>query len=274
MRGLFTMGCLDLLMEKGITFDAAVGVSAGVTFGCNLKSGQKGRVLRYVTRYCRDWRFCSFRSLLLTGDLFGSDFCYTDIPFKLDPWDSEAWDANPMDFYVTATDTATGKAVFRKVVKASNRKEIEWFRASASMPIVSRPVKIGRWTLLDGGIADSIPLHFLEDKGMEKNVVILTQPIGFVKMPAKFMPAMRLLLARYPAVVRTMARRHEIYNLETAYARKRAQEGKAFIIAPPESLGIGHICHDPEELRRVYNIGRQTMEEKLPSLLKFLGQEE
>ncbi|MBQ8030373.1 MAG: patatin-like phospholipase family protein, partial [Butyrivibrio sp.] len=35
MRGMFTCGVLDVLMENNISFDVAVGVSAGATFGCN-----------------------------------------------------------------------------------------------------------------------------------------------------------------------------------------------------------------------------------------------
>ena len=80
MRGLFTAGVMDVLMENGIEFDATIGVSAGACFGCNYKSRQIGRVVRYATKYCNYWKFCSFRSWLVTGDVFGGQFCYYDIP--------------------------------------------------------------------------------------------------------------------------------------------------------------------------------------------------
>ena len=87
MRGMFTAGVIDVLMENGISFDGGVGVSAGAVFGCNLKSGQHGRVIRYNLKYCRDWRFASMRSLITTGTLYGAEFCYTEIPYKLDLFD-------------------------------------------------------------------------------------------------------------------------------------------------------------------------------------------
>ena len=84
MRGLFTAGVLDAWYQAGVRFDGIIGVSAGAVFGCNYKSGQPGRVLRYNKRFCREWRYCSWRSWLLTGDLFGAEFCYRDLPEKLD----------------------------------------------------------------------------------------------------------------------------------------------------------------------------------------------
>ena len=109
MRGLFTAGVIDVLLEKGLTnFDGAIGVSAGACFGCNIKSRQHGRTVRYNLRYCQDWRYASVRSLRETGDLYGSDFCYKQIPTVLDPFDTEAFVKNPMEFYVVATDLETG----------------------------------------------------------------------------------------------------------------------------------------------------------------------
>ena len=80
MRGMYTAGVTDVFMENNITFDGAIGVSAGAVFGCNLKSHQIGRVIRYNKKYCKDKRYKSIRSLLRTGDLFGVSFCYHDIP--------------------------------------------------------------------------------------------------------------------------------------------------------------------------------------------------
>ena len=111
MRGMFTAGVLDVMMEHDITFDGAVGVSAGATFGCNIKSKQIGRVIRYNKAYCKDWRYGSIRSMLLTGDLYNSKFCYNTIPYQLDLFDLKTYRANPMHFYVVTTDMSTGKDV-------------------------------------------------------------------------------------------------------------------------------------------------------------------
>ena len=115
MRGLFSAGVMDVLMEHQIAFDGAIGVSAGAAFGCNYKSRQPGRVIRYNTEYARDPRYCSLRSLFKTGDLFGADFCYHELPNKLDPFDTEAFQQNPMEFYVVCTDVLTGEAVYQKM---------------------------------------------------------------------------------------------------------------------------------------------------------------
>ena len=157
MRGLFTAGVMDVFLENNITFDGAVGVSAGAAFGCNYKSKQIGRVLRYTTRFCNYWKFCSFRSWFLTGDVFGAKFCYYDIPMIHDVFDEETYKNNPMKFYVVATDINTGEAVYHDL-QSCEGDNMEWLRASASQPVFSRPVKIGGSKYLDGCMKDSIPL--------------------------------------------------------------------------------------------------------------------
>ena len=111
MRGMFTAGVLDVLMEHGLTTDGTIGVSAGAVFGCNFKSHQIGRVIRYNTEYCNDKRYASFRNLLRTGNLYSEDFCYHEVPEKLDPFDEEAFRASPMDFFVVCTDLHTGDEI-------------------------------------------------------------------------------------------------------------------------------------------------------------------
>ncbi len=180
MRALFTVGVTDVLMENGITFDGAIGVSAGAAFGCNYKSCQPGRAIRYNTRFAKDKRYCSMSSLIRTGDLFGADFCYKRIPRDLDKFDDEAYDNNPMEFYVVCTDIETGAPVY-KSCPVSDEVMLEYIRASASLPLISNIVEIDGKKLLDGGITDSIPLKCFESIGFDRNVVILTQPKDYVK---------------------------------------------------------------------------------------------
>ncbi len=269
MRGLFTAGVMDVMMEAGLRFDSIVGVSAGAAFGCNYKSGQIGRVLRYNTTYCRDWRYCSFRSLIKTGDLYGADFCYHELPEKLDLFDDEEFKADPAEFYCVCTDCVTGKAVYHKVLSAQYG-DLEWIRASASMPLVSRVVNIDGQELLDGGIADSIPLKFMEEQGCEKNLVVLTQPRDYVKKKNSLMPLMKLALKKYPKVLETMSKRHEVYNETLEYIRQQEAEGSVFVISPEAKLEIGRTEKDPEKMRAVYALGRKAAEKKLKELKKFL----
>ena len=273
MRGLFTAGVIDILMENDIKLDAAVGVSAGAAFGCNYKSGQIRRAIRYNTRFCKDKRYCSTLSLIKTGDLFGAEFCYHTIPEKLDIFDVEAFNASPVDFWVVCTDITTGKAVYHKCGPI-NYDELEWIRASASMPVAARIVEVGGYRLLDGGVSDSIPLKFMESRGCEKNVVVLTQPRDYVKKPASGMTLMKLKYGRkYPELVKAAENRHKMYNSELKYIQSAEQEGRAFVIAPPEALPVGHVEHDPDVMREVYRIGRRTAERCLDQLKAFLEEE-
>ena len=114
MRGMFTAGVLDVLMENGLVTDGAIGVSAGAVFGCNYKSHQIGRTIRYNTTYCKDKRYASFRNLLRTGNLYSENFCYHEVPEKLDPFDDKAFRESPMDYFVVCTDVRTGDPIYHK----------------------------------------------------------------------------------------------------------------------------------------------------------------
>ena len=153
MRGMFTAGVTDVMMEHGIEFDGAVGVSAGAAFGCNYKSRQIGRSIRYNKRFCNDRRYCGLRSLLLTGNIYNTDFAYREVPLHLDEFDFAAYAANPMEFWLVCTDIETGLPVYHRY-DGYHDHGFDWIRASASMPMVSRTVEIDGQKLLDGGISD------------------------------------------------------------------------------------------------------------------------
>lgn len=272
MRGLFTCGILDVFMEQGIEFAGAVGVSAGACFGCNIKSRQPGRVLRYNLRFAHDKRYCSVQSLIKTGNMYNADFCYRAIPDELDLFDYEALKKNPMEFYMAVTDIKTGKPVYPKLTDAC-QKELEWMRASASMPLVSKPVEIDGGLYLDGGMTDSVPLQFLESVGYKRNVVILTQPRDYVKSPNKLMWLMRILLRKYPNLLEAMANRHNMYNDETRYVFEQEKLGNVLVLCPEEPLGISRTEKDTSELQRVYDMGRKLAFERLDEIKKFLAGE-
>ena len=273
MRGLFSAGVADVLIEEGIAIDGIVGVSAGACFGCNVKSRQVGRTVRYNMKYCNDKRYCSFSNLLKTGDMFGVDFCYRQIPFELDPFDMETFRANPMEFYVVCTDVTSGKAIYKKCEKA-DENDLLYFRASASMPLVSRVVDTPDGKLLDGGVSDSIPLEFFESIGYSKNIVILTQPKGYKKSKNKLMPLIRWNLRKYPEMIKATKNRHHLYNRQTEYVFEAERCGRALVIAPPEKLPVGRIEHDPENIKKVYEIGRNAALERLDEIRKFIGEKE
>ena len=268
MRGMFTCGVMDVLMENSITFDGAAGISAGAVFGCNFKSGQIGRPVRYNKKYCRDPRYCSIRSLIRTGDLYGADFCYRELPDVLDPFDREAFARNPMAFYAGATDVKTGKCVFH-LCTDGGQTDMLWFRASASMPIVSKPVRIGDHSYLDGGIADAVPYAYMQQQGYNRNVIVLTQPKGYRKKQ-ETTPVMRILLRQLPKIWEAMEHRHEMYNRQMDELDRMEAEKAALVIRPPEDLKIGHTEKNPDELERVYRIGRKEAEKRLQEIRQWL----
>lgn len=255
MRGMFTCGVLDVLMENGISFDGAVGVSAGATFGCNIKSRQIGRALRYNKKYCKDKRYHSIRSLLTTGDIYNVPFCYDELPYKLDKWDIETFSKNPMEFYCVATDINTGKPVYHKC-ETGEKEDIIWIQASASMPLVSRPVEIDGGVYLDGGISDSIPLKFMEGLGYDKILVIETQPKDYVKGRQKYMTLVRWMLRKYPNMIKAMEERYLMYNEQKRYVREKEEKGEIEVIRPLAPLNISPVETDEKELERVYQLGR------------------
>ena len=270
MRGLFTAGVIDVMMKNNIVLDGLIGVSAGACFGCNYKSKQIGRSIRYNKKYCRHPRYCSFRSLFLTGDLFEANFCYHILPTELDPFDGQTFEQNPMEFYLVCTNVETGEAVYKKC-DVADFECFEWVRASASMPLVSRVVPIQGGKYLDGAIADSIPLQFFQSIGYEKNIVILTQPDGYVKEECDFMPLVRIALRKYPKCLELLEKRHIMYNDTLEYIRQQEKLGKTLVIRPENFLPIGRISHKPEKLQETYDIGCHIGEKWLPKIKEFLS---
>ncbi len=272
MRGLFTAGVMDVMMEQALRYDGIVGVSAGSSFGCNYKSHQPGRVLRYNMRFHDDPRYMGLRSLLTTGNLVGAEFSYHTLPLELDVFDSATFESDPTEFHVVCTDVDTGEPVYY-VMERVDYDSLEWLRASASMPVVTRPVRVsdGR-RMLDGGISDSIPLEYFQRAGYGRNVVILTQPRDYRKQPAPEW-LFKLLMPGTPKIAEAMARRHEMYNAQLEYVGRQVEAGNTFVIAPEAPLPIGRVEMKPEKMQRVYEMGRETCIALLPDLRRFLTED-
>lgn len=269
MRGMFTAGVLDVMMEHQLTVDGIIGVSAGAAFGCNYKSKQIGRTIRYNKKYCADPRYCGWGSLFKTGNFYNVSFAYEEIPNQLDLFDMETFEKNPTEFYVVATDVHTGKPVYRRLFHG-DREDLLWMRASASMPLLSKIVEIDGGGYLDGGTSDSIPLRYFEGIGYQKNLVITTQPKGFVKEPNRFLPIMKVVYRKYPLLIETVAKRHEMYNEQLLYLEEAEKAGRIMVIRPPEPLQVKAGEKNAEELERVYQIGRQEGVKHLDAITTFL----
>ena len=270
LRGMFTNGILDVFMSNGIRFDAMVGVSAGVLFGCNYKSNQPGRALRYNIRYKDNLDYMSWMSLFRTGDYVNERFSYDLIPHVYDPLDFDTFRKNPMKFYAVCTDIEVGKPVYKEIEDADGIG-MKWMQASASMPVFARPVEIEGHHYLDGGITDSIPLRFIQEKGYRRNVVILTQPADFKKKKAHVRLAMRMFHKDYPKVAEMMAWRHLMYNDELDYLHSEVMKGDTFLICPDAKLNIGRLSLKENKMREVYEAGVNKALELLPQVKEFLS---
>lgn len=270
MRGLYTAGILDAFMEYNIHYDGVIGVSAGAIHGCSFVSRQKGRSIRYYKKYCNDPRFMSFKNLITTGDFVGADFCYHELPEKLDVYDNDAFQASPTKFYVTCTDLETGEAVNHPVKDMF--KEVDYLRASASLPHFSRIVEIAGKKYLDGAVADSVPVVAFQKMGYERNVVILTREDGYVKK-AEMPWLAKLAYRKYPKFVKALQNRHVMYNDTLAKLKELEQEGNVLVIRPAASLNIGRLENNPEKIQEIYDIGYQDGVKMVEKVKEFLGLE-
>lgn len=269
MRGLFTAGVLDSFFAEGIRFGGIIGVSAGAAFGCNYKSRQPGRALRYNLRFCRDRRYWGFGSLLRTGDLFNAEFCYRTLPRELDPWDGEAFERDPTRFWAVATDVETGDPVYPELSKADDRA-CDWIQASSSMPLVSRPVEIDGRRYLDGGISDSVPLAKSQSLGFARNVVILTRPAGYRKRPSRLLRLWHPFLRDIPAVESALRARASRYNEALDFIGAEAARGAAFVIRPPAEIPIGRVSRSRAAVQAAYDMGRDAAARALAPLRAWM----
>lgn len=273
MRGMYTCGILDVLMENHIFLDGMVGVSAGIAFGCNYKSRQAGRALRYNVRFAHDKRYSGIGSLLKTGNYYNAWFAYHLVPTHYDVFDFNAFEDSPMECYAVCFDVNSGEGVYQRLDHVNN-DFFEWIRASASMPVVAQPVEVGGRLLLDGGLADSIPLQFMINKGYKRNVVILTREEGYRKTAEHGMWLMKHLLRKWPKVINALRERPALYNKQLQQVREEERKGNAFVFRPLKPLDVSRTTHDPEEMNRVYQQGREEALQRLDDLKKFLASDD
>lgn len=267
MRGLYTAGVLDALLEQNIKIDTIVSVSAGALFGVNYASNQPGRVLRYNLKYLGNKNYMGFHSLLTTGNIVNKDFAFYELPFTLDPFDQQTFAESGIDFYITLTNIKTGKAEYRKITNVF--EEMEAFRATSAMPFVSNIVEIDGKSYLDGGIADSIPLEFAQTLGCDKLIVVLTRPSEYRKKKmSAFFP--KLFYRKYPKLVETLLNRAEMYNHQLDMTSQAEKIGNIFVIRPSETLKIGRLEKNPEKIKAMYNLGKKDMKTQSQALMHYL----
>lgn len=270
MRGLYTAGVLDVLMENKIDVDGIMAVSAGALFGLNYFSKQKGRALRYNQKYSKDLRFISLASLLLTGNLVNKKFAYYKVTKELDPFDNEAYMKNNKDFYAVVTNVKTGMPEYKKINDVYN--DLEIIRATSAMPLMSRMIKIDDNLYLDGGISDSIPINKFKELNYNKTIVVLTQHADYRKkrLSSKKEKLIKKKFHKYPELINTMIKRHQKYNETIDNIINLEKQGEVFVIRPSKKLVINIFDRDKDKMQEIYDIGVNDAKKIIKDLKKYL----
>lgn len=261
MRGLYTSGVLDFFLDHNLHFGYVVGVSAGACQATSYISRQKGRSKTTNTAFLDDWRYMSLRSFLLTGSYFGMKFLFDDIPNRLVPFDYNTFFESPIQLEIGTTDCRTGAS--RYFTKEDLDHECTVLRASCSLPLISPVVHFKDSPLLDGGIADPIPVRRALQHSDDKLVVILTQNRGYRKKAiSKFERTMlHLAYRKYPAFIETVLKRHEQYNETLDLLETLESKGKAIVFRPSTPLEVDRYEKNPAKLLALYQRGYQDAEE-------------
>ena len=268
MKGLYTAGVLDFFLDKDIMCSSVYGVSAGACSMCSYLSKQRGRTRDVNIDYVDSKRYCGVRSLLTSGDLFNATMLYHLIPDYLHPYDHKAFAAYEGKAYSVATNIATGRPEYFRI--RDMKADIEKIRASASLPLVSRNVKIGENYYLDGGLSDSIPLQKSIMDGNRKNIVVMTKEVGYVRQPTTHLALIKARYLKYPKVAELMAERHINYNEQVAYIERQQANGQAFVIRPQFSSEVGRVEKDADKLRALYQQGYEEAEACYGELKAYL----
>lgn len=258
MRGLYTVGVLDALMERQVQPDYIIGVSAGAGNGVSFVSGQKGRGYRVCVNYLRDKRYISLSNFIRTKSVFGMDFVFNDIPEKYDPFNYEAFLANPCEFVTGVTNVVTGKPEYYGK-QPTMAEQCRLLRASSAIPMFSPIVEFHGHKYLDGGTSAPIPVRKALADGCDRVVVVLTQHREYQKPPTGHASLYSRAFREYPAMIDLLAHRHELYNETRQYAWELEKEGRAFVVAPSSPLSVGRFERRRKALDAVHQMGKRDI---------------
>lgn len=267
MRGLYSAAILDVFMQNDINIDTIYGVSAGALFGLNYKSRQIGRALRYNLKYAHEKNYMGLYSLITTGDVMNRDFCFNKLVYELDKLDFETYKNNPIDFYAVVTNMKTGKPEYIKIDDA--QKDLEYFRASGSMPFVSNPVEVNGNLYLDGAMSDAVPFKKVLETGCEKIIVILTRPLGYRKKKS-YLPY-KLVYGKYPKLIETAKNYYKEYNDTMDLIEKYEAENKIIVLRPSKLIKMKRVEKDTNKLQNMYDLGISDVINKLDKIKEYIS---
>lgn len=272
MKGIYTAGVLDLLMEEGIRFPYVIGVSAGACQALSYVSQQIGRNKRAILDFVGHPGYISKRNLILHGSIMDMDFVFDDIPNKYEIFDYESFFESDMRCVFVIADCITGKAVYIDgKAKKDKRYLSDVVRASSSLPLLTKPVCIDGRLYIDGGMADSIPIRKSIEDGNKKHLVVLTKPAGYRKNRTKIAFLYKNRYKKYPALAKTLIERDVMYNESMRFVEELERQGEIFVIRPSADLHVGRMEKNREKLRRMYELGYEDAKEKKEDLIRYLA---
>ena len=264
---VYTAGVLDAFMKNKIKVDTVIGVSAGALFGINYLSNQRGRVIRYNLDNIKNKNYMGISSLIRTGNIMNKDFCFDKLIYETDPFDFETFNKSKTDFYCVVTNVVTGNPEYIKIDDIEN--QLEYLRASGSMPVVSRIVHIRGKEYLDGGISDSVPIKWGLKNGYKKIIVVETRPKDYRKKKHNNFLFKRFY-KNYPKFVETYSNRYKVYNKTKEYIELLEKEKRVFVIRPSELVKISRIEKNKDKIQEMYRLGMRDANNKLKDLKKYL----
>lgn len=267
-RGLYCQGATDALMEAGVNMQCTLGVSAGALDGMNYVSGQIGRSARINLRYRHDPSYVGARALYKNQGIIGFDYLFGEIS-REDPLDEERFLSDERRFVVVATDYVSGKTKFFDKDRCDDIYGA--VRASASMPYISRPVKVGARYYLDGGCSDAVPYQWAIDEGYGKIIVVRTRPKDFRKtVSEKSSARAKKYYSKTPKFADALAASAERYNRQCEEMERLEAEGRIFVLGPSQQVSVSRIEKDMEKLGDLYYLGYHDTYARMEELKAYL----
>lgn len=254
MRGIYACGVLDGFLERGISFDYCVAVSAGAANAASFLAGQRGRNYRFFTRYSRDVHYMGVGNYFRTGSFFGVDYIYGELTNRVDPIDYDRLLSCESIFKVVAADAQTGRAVYFGLEDFAVN-DCRALMASSAIPVFCKPVELGDMLLFDGGTVDPIPVGRALEDGCDTVVTILSRPLETVRRAERLPALYHRLLSDYPHIAAALDEKHSSSMKSIELIRSVEREGRAIVVAPKSDAGVGVATRNRKRLDDLYEMG-------------------
>lgn len=269
LRGVFSSGILDYMLEKNIDFPYVIGVSMGALNASSYISKQAGRSFRVPLNHINNPRYLSLWNLLKDGSLFGMDFIFNKIVYELDPFNFDSFEQSNQKFVIVAADCIEGKASYFEKGDLDRKQLIKALMASSSLPYISKMIEIDKKQYLDGGIIDAIPIEKALEDNIQKPVIILTRPYGYRKKDSGILLS-KLLYKNFPQLKEMIKNKASNYNRQIELIEKLEKENKVFVIRPDKAIQMGRTEKNKKKLTDAYNYGYETMKKEEIRLKEWL----